>query len=158
MHARTLLINVPDPARVAAEMVRLAKPGGWVASMEPDTQHRLCYPPNDAFDRICEIFPLVFARNGADPWMGRRVPEVLRKAGLEDVGCEVRAQAYPPGNTRRTITLDLVRSMRPHILELDLATKTQLDEWDAAAREHLQDPRTVVVSGLFFLSWGRTPT
>ena len=26
-------------------MVRLAKPGGWVASQEPDIEHRLCYPP-----------------------------------------------------------------------------------------------------------------
>jgi len=28
VHARTLLINVPEPAVVVAEMVRLAKPGG----------------------------------------------------------------------------------------------------------------------------------
>jgi SAM-dependent methyltransferase len=39
VHARTLLINLPDPADVAAEMVRLVRPGGWVASMEPDTEH-----------------------------------------------------------------------------------------------------------------------
>jgi SAM-dependent methyltransferase len=157
VHARTLLINIPDPGDVAAEMVRLAKPGGWVASMEPDTQNQLCYPPQDAFDRLCEIFPLVFARNGADPWIGRRVPELLREAGLEEVGFEVRAHAYPSGNTRRTVNLDLVRSMRPRILELGLATETQLDEWDAAVRQHLQDPRTVVMWGLFFLSWGRAP-
>lgn len=40
VHTRTLLVNVPDPAAVAAEMVRLAKPGGWVASMEPETGFR----------------------------------------------------------------------------------------------------------------------
>jgi hypothetical protein len=44
---RTLLVNLPDPAAVAAEMVRLAKPGGWVASMEPDTEYVRCYPPHD---------------------------------------------------------------------------------------------------------------
>ena len=42
VHARTLLVNLPDPADVAAEMVRLARPGGWVASMEPDTEHGRC--------------------------------------------------------------------------------------------------------------------
>ncbi len=28
VHARTLLVNIPGPAEVVAEMVRLAKPGG----------------------------------------------------------------------------------------------------------------------------------
>ena len=43
-HARTLLINVPDPAVVVAEMVRLARPGGWVAVLEPDGGGSVCYP------------------------------------------------------------------------------------------------------------------
>jgi ubiquinone/menaquinone biosynthesis C-methylase UbiE len=41
VHARTLLVNVPWPAEVVAEMVRLAKPGGAVAVAEPDTEHVL---------------------------------------------------------------------------------------------------------------------
>ena len=44
VHARTLLVNLPDPADVAAEMMRLARPGGWVASMEPDAEHGRCHP------------------------------------------------------------------------------------------------------------------
>ena len=57
----------------------------------------LCYPASAAFDRISTFFPPVFSRNGADPWIGRRVPELLRQAGLEDIGVQVTAQAYPPG-------------------------------------------------------------
>jgi ubiquinone/menaquinone biosynthesis C-methylase UbiE len=157
VHARTLLINVPDPEQVVAEMVRLARPGGWVASMEPDTELVLCYPPLLAFDRICSIFPLVAARHGADPLIGRRVAELLRNAGLEDVGTELRAQAYPPGNTRRTTRLDLVRSMRTEILNMGVATEADLDEWDASARAHVEKPETIVLAGLMFLSWGRVP-
>jgi SAM-dependent methyltransferase len=52
VHARTLLINLAEPATAAAEMTRLARPGGWVASAEPDTEHALCYPPHPAFDRL----------------------------------------------------------------------------------------------------------
>jgi len=157
VHARTLLINLPDPAEVTAEMVRLARPGGWVASAESDTEHALCYPPHPAFDRLCDIFTVAFRRNGADPWIGRRVSELFRQAGLEDVKVEARAQMYPPGNSRRTIRLDLVRSMRPQVLEMGLASAADLDELDAAARLHLTDPRTVVMSGLLFLTWGRKP-
>src|SRR6516165_9333325 len=36
VHARTLLVNLPDPATVVAEMIRLARPGGWIVSVEPD--------------------------------------------------------------------------------------------------------------------------
>ena len=90
VHARTLLVNLPFPAAVVAEMMRLAKPGGWVASMEPDTEHVLCYPPHPAFDRLSEVFTAAFRRNGADPWIGRRVPELFRQAGLDDVQVEAR--------------------------------------------------------------------
>jgi ubiquinone/menaquinone biosynthesis C-methylase UbiE len=157
VHTRTLLVNLPEPATVAAEMVRLAKPGGWVASMEPDTEYGRCYPPHPAFDRLCEIFTVVFRRNGADPWIGRRVPELFRQAGAEHVQAEARVQMYPLGNSRRTIRLDLVRSMRPQVLEMALASRAELDELDTAARAHLEDPHTVAISGLLFLTWGRKP-
>jgi SAM-dependent methyltransferase len=154
VHARTLLVNVPKPADLAAEMVRLARPGGWVASAEPDTQYAICYPPHPAFTRICEIFPVVFGRNGADPHIGRRVPELFRRAGLTDVGVEARVQMYPAGNSRRTIRLDLVRAMCQRIVDMGLASQAELDELDATARAHLEDPDTVVISGMLFLAWG----
>src|SRR5215469_10753772 len=157
VHARTLLINVPDPMQVAVEMVRLARPGGWVAAMEPDVEYTMCYPPQAAFTRISEILPVVFGRNGADWHIGRRVPELFRQAGLTAVEVEARVQLYPPGNTRRTILADLLRSMRPNVLEMGLASEAELDELDAAARAHLEDPCTVAVSGLFYLVWGRKP-
>ena len=157
VHARTLLVNVPEPAEIVAEMARLAKPEGWVAAMEPDSEYMMCYPAHPAFTRICEIFPLVFRRNGADHMIGRRVPHLFREAGLTEVAVEGRLQMYPPGHSRRTTRLDLVRSMRPRILELGLADADELDELDSAARAHLEDPHTVAVFGILFLTWGRKP-
>jgi SAM-dependent methyltransferase len=40
VHARTLLINLPEPADVAAEMMRLARPGGRVTSRNPTSSTR----------------------------------------------------------------------------------------------------------------------
>lgn len=110
-----------------------------------------------AFDRLQDIFTVAFRRNGADPWIGRRVPELFRRAGLQQVEVEARVQMYPRGNSRRTIRLDLVQSMRSQVLEMGLATDTELDELDTAARAHLDDPDTVVMAGLLFLTWGRKP-
>jgi ubiquinone/menaquinone biosynthesis C-methylase UbiE len=157
VHARTLLVNVPGPAEVVAEMTRLARPGGWVAVMEPDSEYTMCYPPDPAFTRICEIFPVVFGRNGADYTIGRRIPQLFRQAGLTDVGVEARVQMYPHGHSRRANRLDLVRSMCPQIVEMGLASEAELEELDAAARAHLDDPSTVAVFGLLFLACGRKP-
>jgi hypothetical protein len=138
-------------------MVRLAKPGGQVAVAEPDTEYALCYPPLPAFDRIGEIFRAAFTRNGAEPAIGRRVPELFRQAGLTDVRVESRTQMYPPGNSRWTVRLDLVRAMRPQIVEMGLASSQELDELDATLRPHLEGRCTVVMTGLLFLVWGRKP-
>jgi SAM-dependent methyltransferase len=157
VHSRTLLVTVPEPAQVVAEMVRLARSGGQVAVMEADTEYLMTYPPHPAWVRMGELFHVTFARNGADPHVGRRLAELFDKAGLVDVQVTARAQIYPPGHSRRTNMLSLLRSMRPQILELGLATAAELDEIDSAARGHLADPRTVAVSGLFFLAWARKP-
>ena len=116
-----------------------------------------CYPPHPAFSRLCDIVTVVFRRHGADPWIGRRVAHLFRQAGLDEVQAEARVQMYPPGSSRRTIRADLVRAMRPQVLEMGLASAAELDELDTAARAHLDDPHTVVIYGLLFLTWGRKP-
>lgn len=157
VHARTLLITVPQPAEVLREMVRLARPGGWVAGLEPDTETAICYPPHPAFDRLREIFTIAFSRNGADPHFGRRMAELYRQSGLREVTVEVRAGVYPAGHSRRTISADLVRSIHPQIIEMRLVDHQELDELDTAARKHFEDPDVLVMPGLHFLAWGRKP-
>ncbi len=115
----------------------------------------ICYPPNPAFDRLCEIFQAAFSRHGANPQLGRRMAELYRQAGLEDVTVEARAPLYPLGHSRRSIRADLVRSMRAQIVAMGEADEAELDEIDRAAREHFADPETLVMSGLMFLVRGR---
>ncbi len=45
VHARLLLVTIPDPTAVVAELVRLARPGGWVLSDEADCSTHICHPP-----------------------------------------------------------------------------------------------------------------
>lgn len=106
-------------------MVRPARPGGWVVSVEPDCETGIFYPPHPAFDRLAEIFTIAFSRKGADPL---------------------------------TITPDLIRALRPQILAVALADEQELDELDAAARKHLDNPEVVAVQHLMFLASGRKPT
>jgi SAM-dependent methyltransferase len=157
VHARTLLVTVPEPEEVIAEMVRLARPAGWIASFEVDAEYALCYPPLAAWSRLHAIFHAAFARNGADLHIGRRVPELYRAAGLDDVRVEARAGVYGPADSRRTVIADLVRSMRPVVLDLGLATEGELAELDREVRAHLDTPCTLILPHLSFLVTGRKP-
>jgi hypothetical protein len=94
---------------------------------------------------------------GADSYIGRRLPELFRQAGLVDIGVEAKADIYPAGHSRRTVLLDLVRSMRPAVLEHGIADERELDEVDRAATRHIDNPDTLVMPHLLFLAWGRKP-
>lgn len=158
VHARTLLVTIPEPAEVLAEMVRLARPGGWIASQEPDGDLSICHPPLPAWDRLSEMFRAGFSRAGADLLIGRQLAELYREAGLEQIHVVSHANSYPAGHTRRMIIPDLVRSMRSVVVERGLADSAELAELDRAVRAHLADPRTVMMPHLIFAVWGRKPS
>lgn len=158
VHARTVLATVQEPTKVVAEMVRLARPGGWVAGQEPDVESSICYPAIPAWDRLRELFRTGFSSMGADLLIGRRLTEFYRDAGLVDIDVVVHAGTYPVGHSRRTILPDLVRSLRPQLLALNLAAEAELDELDQVVRAHLADPAVFVMTELMVVAWGRTPT
>ena len=157
VHTRTLLVTIPEPAEVVAEMARLARPGGLVASQEADAEFSICYPPLPEWDRLLALFRASFPRAGADLRLGRQLPELFREAGLTDVGATVYAGSYPAGHSRRTVIPDLVRSLHPVILGLGLAGERELADVDAAVRAHLADPRTLIMPHLLVTAWGRKP-
>jgi SAM-dependent methyltransferase len=157
VHTRTLLVTIPEPAEVVAEMARLARPGGLVASQEADAEFSICYPPLPEWDRLLSLFRDSFTRAGADLRLGRRLPELFREAGLVDVGATVYATSYPPGHSRRTVIPDLVRSLHPVIVGLGLASERELADVDEAVRAHLADPRTLIMPHVLVTAWGRKP-
>ena len=59
---------------------------------------------------------------------------------------------------RRTLLPDLVRSLGPVILDLGLCDERELAELDRAVREHLADPRTLMMPHLLVVAWGRKPS
>ena len=154
VHARTLLINVPEPAGVVAEMARLTRTGGWAAAMEPDIPLTVCYPRLEAWERMAQLFRISVNSDGADEAIGRRLPGLLRDAGLSDIGVEANMTVYPHGHSRRSVRADLFRTLRGKIVARGMASAAELDEIDRAVRAHLDDSRTLVAH-TSFMAWGR---
>jgi SAM-dependent methyltransferase len=155
--ARLVLVNVPRPEEIVAEMVRLVRPGGFVALHEPDATTQRCDPPHPAFARLVELLGAYGERNGIDRSIVLRVPRMLRAHGLVDVGVTPIVHVYPAGHGRRMLLLDFVANARARILEAGLIDADELDALTAALRSHLEDPGTLVVSSLFLQTTARKP-
>ena len=158
VHARLVLVNIPNAEAVVGEMVRLARPGGMVASHEADYLPHFCDPPLRAWDRLLEIFKIYSAANGIDLFIGRRTHRLFREAGLVNIEVNPLIHVYPHGHNRRTIFLHFLQNVRDQILDQGLITESEFSELTAELKQHLDRPDTLVVSHLFFQVWGRKPS
>ena len=157
VHARLVLVNVPEPQRVVDEMIALARPGGVIASHEADWGAFLCNPPSHAWDRLLEVFLAYSCNNGIDLFVGRKTHQMFRAAGLTDIQVNPLIHVYPPGNNRRNILCDFLENVKVRILAERLMTEAEFHERLTELKRHLDDTNTLVISHLFVQVWGRKP-
>lgn len=88
--AVTVLLHVADPLAVVKEMTRVTRPGGRVAVQDQDFGTLALSHPDRALTE--RILTGVAGRIYEEPWSGRRLPGLLRAAGLESV--RLRTDVY----------------------------------------------------------------
>jgi ubiquinone/menaquinone biosynthesis C-methylase UbiE len=155
--SRLVLVNIPRPEQVVAEAAALVRPGGWVAFHEADYVSHVCDPPSEAWTRLVELLHVYSERNGIDPRVGRKLPRLLREAGLIEIRVNPIIHVYPPGHGRRSLLLDFAENLSERIVADELVGERELTELKAALARHLADPDTLVVSHLYFQAWGQKP-
>jgi SAM-dependent methyltransferase len=153
--ARLVLVNIPEPERIVREMVALVKPGGVVALHEADWG--LAFGSHAALDRLLGLLVDYSKANGIDPFVGRRLPQMLQATGLVDVQVNPILHVHPLGHPRRMILLQFAENLRDRILAQGLISAAEFDESLAAAKLHLEDPATLVLSNPHIQAWGRKP-
>ena len=157
VHARTLLLNVSNPAEIVAEMARIARPGGVVAVQEPDAGAWNCDPPHPAFDVLRDEVLSAYRRSGKDFNIGRRAGRLLRGAGLEDVQVRATARVTQPGEYYQSFVIALTGLVRDVIVAGGNLTADELDSYSAALRAHLDLPGTITLQPVMWQAWGRVP-
>lgn len=155
--ARLVLVNVPGPEQIVSEAVALARPGGAVAFHEIDWAGVVCDPPNDAWTALVELFVGYTSRNGIDLFIGRRLPRLLRDAGLTDVRVNPIVHVHPPGDARRSLLLDFAESLQERILAENLIGEEVYEDLKQGLRRHIENPGTLVMIGPYVQAWGRNP-
>jgi ubiquinone/menaquinone biosynthesis C-methylase UbiE len=154
VHARTVMLNIPQPRDLAREMLALARPGGVVAVQEPDSASWTCDPPHPAFDSLLAALREAYRLSGRHFDMGRSAARVLREAGLRDVQVRATARVTQPGEYYQTFLLTLTGLVRDPIVSAGLLSEEELEASMTALREHLEAPGTITCQPLIWQAWG----
>ncbi|HEY0688513.1 MAG TPA: methyltransferase domain-containing protein [Kribbella sp.] len=154
VHERTLLINSPHPSEVVAEMVRLARPGGYVALQDFDVAGLLCIPPHPDYDRLMSAVAKVWS---GDMFIGRRLASLLSAAGLLGIQVDAHVFLLAAGDPHYDQMLDFFELHRNRIIGANLLAPNEFEVRLRSARDHFNAPTTRFQYGPLFQAWGRKP-
>ena len=156
-HARLLLVNVPDPMGVVAEMARIARPGGWVALEEVDWLSWVCEPMHPAWARLLQINAEIWGKRGMDVFIGRKLPRMLIQAGLTDVQSKIHVPVYRSNHQYQFLLLAFSKINRSEMIEKGYTTDQEFTELTESLHAHLSREDTFTTWSLFYQAWGRKP-
>jgi ubiquinone/menaquinone biosynthesis C-methylase UbiE len=156
-HTRLVLMNVPDAGAVVDEMVRVVRPGGFVALQDVDWVSRICEPAHPAWDRLVEVLAELWRRRGTDVYLGRRLASMLRHRGCVEVGVHAVAKVFQHGDPYQMLVVERAEICRRPLVEAGLIGPDELGDRIEALRAHLSRPDTLVLHATMFQAWGRKP-
>jgi SAM-dependent methyltransferase len=157
VHARLVLVHVADRDQALRSMVHVLRPGGWllVEDADPALQPLSCLDPQSPEEELANKlragFRGLMAKRGVDLAYGRKLPRLLRDAGLIDVA----ADAYFPVVLPECALLEVttMELIRDELARHDIATEAEIDQHLAnvsAGDVDLAQPPLIS-------AWGRVP-
>jgi SAM-dependent methyltransferase len=156
VHARLVLMHVPDRDTALATMITALRPGGWllVEDADPLLQPLACPDEHGAAGVLANklrraVWELMSRR--ADLAFGRTLPRLLHGAGLGDVGADAYISLAGPAQAQFQRTI--IERQRDRLVDAGLASDTEIER-------HLADIETGQVDLASFplvSAWARRP-
>lgn len=153
IHARLVLMHLPERERVLARLVTALKPGGWLVDEEFDS----CVVPDqtlsseETFTKTHDAMLRIMHDRGVEIGFGRRLFGLLRAAGLSDVGAEGRTSMWPSGSPGPSLMRSNYEQLRSAMIEGGYITEEEF----AHDLEGLNAPNFLIPSPLLWAAWGR---
>lgn len=158
IHARLVLIHLPERRQALSRMVRALKPGGWLLLDEFDCRSvsvLSCRQPADAelFERAHDAFLGLLEQAGVDLDWGRTAYGVLEQEGLDEVGAKGYLESWPGGSPGPELHIANFEQLRDQLVASGAVTHSELDR----LRHVLADPAFAISSYLLISTFGRRP-
>jgi ubiquinone/menaquinone biosynthesis C-methylase UbiE len=157
VHARLVLIHLAERERALRSMVAALRPGGWVLveDADPALLPLVCLdasgPEHALANTLRTAFRALLAEHGADLAFGRKLPRLLRDAGL----CDVAADAYFPVVHPACARLErkTIEHVRDRLIASGRASAADVEQHLA----NLDAGALDVVTAPMISAWGRRP-
>lgn len=154
VYARFLLTHRCDPAATVQQFVRWLRPGGVMVAEDIDYSGYFVYPRSEAFDRYHALYCDMARMKGCDPNIGPRLPLLLRRAGLLDIGVSV-AQPLGIDGEVKLINAVTMENLAGSLISLGLTTHGEVDRLLRELYDIAADPETVAGMPRVVQTWGR---
>ena len=156
VHARLILVHLPERELALAKMVGALKPGGWLVCEEFDSLSMPADParhPDEHALKAQAAMQRVMASRGANTRYGRDLAARVRALGLVDIRADGRMAMWQGGSAGARLFRANFEQLREELLQIGLLTQAELDD-DLA---QLDDPRTLFPSPVMWTVCGRRP-
>lgn len=85
VHARFVLEHVRQPVEVVQQMAAACRPGGRLVLADDDHDIFRLYPECPGFNELWQAYIRSYDRLGNDPYLGRRLVQLLHDAGMHKI-------------------------------------------------------------------------
>ena len=144
-HCHAVLMHVPDTRATLAEVKRVLRPGGIVASREMFVSSSFLEPIIDDTDSAWATFSNLLAANGGHPQMGKELKNTFLEAGFSDIRASASFDFFSTDEEvsfLHAFISDWFYS--PDVItaatKYGLATQQQFDEWHQALDQWKSHP------------------
>jgi SAM-dependent methyltransferase len=159
VHARLVVMHLPDRRAVLDRLVRALKPGGWLVTEDYDVSGPLpvlATPHGEAVEvlpTVWRAFQKVATGAGVDLSWGRHAYSSFLAAGLTEVSADLVGWSCQDGRPGRDLLPIGIGQLGERMVSAGATTAEELDRFLALVKH----PATVLCTPVFFSTVGRRP-